>query len=149
MATAPVIAPVAVVATLRIARVAIEGLPVEAAFDADVFAVAGFTVFGEAFPDVVFVFFFASLDRAAIAGPAPVFDCVALAVLPGADLPDTDFGDAFFTLVAIALFLPGHAALLPLRGEACLNCRGRMLAPQGGQRAATRLVPLRRAVPIR
>ena len=45
MATAPVIAPVAVAATLRIARVAIEDLPAEAVFGfADAFAVdAGFT----------------------------------------------------------------------------------------------------------
>ena len=57
-----------------------------------VFAAAGFTVFGAALPNV---FFPASLDFAAVAVAAPLFDGAAFVFL----------GAAFFALVAMALFL--------------------------------------------
>jgi hypothetical protein len=95
MATAPVTAPVAVLATLRITRFATDGFSVVlfadlADFGPD-FAVAGFTVFGAALPNV----FLASLDLAAVAGAAPALVCAAFAFL----------GAAFFGLVAMTLFL--------------------------------------------
>ena len=95
-ATALVTAPVAVLVTLRMTRFATDGfsdaLLAGLAVLALVFAVAGFTVFGAALPKV---FFPASLDRAADAAPAPVFDSAAFPFL----------GAAFFALVAMALFL--------------------------------------------
>jgi hypothetical protein len=94
MATAPVTAPVAVLATFRTTRLAIDGFA-DALFAglaglALDFAVAGFTVFGAALPNV----FLAAFDGAAA---APAFDRVAL-LLAGA---------AFFGLVAMALFPSG------------------------------------------
>src|SRR5688500_11835015 len=129
-ATAPVTAPVAVLVTLRMTRLAIDGLAdalfagfADLAFD---FAAAGFTVFGAALPNA----FLASFDRAATV-PAPVFDCVAF---PFA-------GAAFFALVAIALFLlAGCGAPMSNRPRARHVPNGD--APHGEQRTAAPLVPV-------
>ena len=85
MATAPVTAPVAVLATLRITRFATDGFSVVLFVDlaglGPDFAVAGFTVFGAALPNV----FLASLDLAAVAaGAAPALVCAAFALLGAA-----------------------------------------------------------------
>jgi hypothetical protein len=100
MATAPVTAPVAVLATFRTTRLAIDGFAdaLLAGLVLD-FAVAGFTVFGAALPNV----FLAAFDGAAVA--APVFDRAALLFA----------GAAFFGLVAMALFL--LAGWIAISGE--------------------------------
>ncbi|WP_189502025.1 MULTISPECIES: hypothetical protein [unclassified Mesorhizobium] len=70
--TAPA-ATLAVVLTVRIALSAIDSLPVAGFLRLPVFAAAaaaGITFLGAALPKVGF----ASLERAAVAGPAPVFD---------------------------------------------------------------------------
>jgi lysylphosphatidylglycerol synthetase-like protein (DUF2156 family) len=101
-ATAPVTAPVAVFATLRTTRLVTDGFALAVrvvaglavALRVAVGLAAAFrvaAVFGAVLADVFLVPF----DRAAAAGPAPVFDCVALLFL----------GAAFFALVAMALFL--------------------------------------------
>ncbi|WP_292183395.1 hypothetical protein [Mesorhizobium sp.] len=101
--TAPA-ATLAVVLTVRIALSAMELPPLADFLGLAGFAVAlaavGVTFFGAALPKVGFA---ASLERAAAAGPAPVFDSVALdsvafdrAALP---LP----GAGFLALVAIGV----------------------------------------------
>ena len=85
-------APVAVRVTLRMTRLATDGFSAALLAGFAVFAVAGFTVFGAALPNV---FFPASLDFAAVAVAAPLFDGAAFVFL----------GAAFFALVALALFL--------------------------------------------
>lgn len=99
IATAPETAPVAVLATLRMARLVAERFfaaadPVDAGvfagFDAAL-AACGFTFFGAALPND----FFASFERAAVAGPASDLAWVALLFL----------GAAFLAVVAMTLSL--------------------------------------------
>jgi hypothetical protein len=90
-------AMVAVSLTLRMTRAAMEGFspagvdgfPAGAGFAGDLAGAAAFTDLGAAVPKLGFL---ASLDRSAIAAPAPLFACVLLFL-----------GAAFFFVVAIAL----------------------------------------------